>query len=72
MPMTPAATVASAIKARLAELDTGDEAPDQDAALEAVVDEIRKMVLAGTVSVTGAATDPISGALPVTATGALT
>ena len=72
MPMTPSATVAQAIKARLAALDTGAAEPDQDAALEALVDEIRKMVLAGTVTVPATGLVSPGGLTPAPVTGAAT
>jgi len=75
MAIPPASTVAAAIKARHDALDTGG-APDQQAALEALVDEILKAVKLATVPVPGAgliapagtAGGPVSG----TATGSIT
>ena len=73
MPIPPASTVAAAIKARHDAMDMG-QAPDQQAALEALVDEILKAVKQGTVPVPGAGlvAPAMGGPVTGTATGSIT
>lgn len=71
MPIPPASSVAAAIKARQDALDTGG-APDQQAALEALVDEILKAVKMATVPVPATGLMSPGGMTPAAVTGQAT